>query len=425
MQTRDPTGETRPEGTPPAEAPRRPGPRPLALHLATATAVLMSSLAALPSARLGWLPWSPRLARRAADLAADLAAAEPEALYAALADETRQRLTGMLAGIEAYRAHPSRRNLPDPPVVWREGTTRLLDYGADGPGEDGPPVLFVPSLVNPAYVLDLSARRSLLRWLVGVGIRPLLVDWGAPGEAERGFDLTAYVAGRLEAALDAARELTGRRLGLVGYCMGGNLALALALRRGPDLTGLALLATPWDFHAEGGAQARLMGMAAAALDPVLEALGELPVDILQAFFLALDPALGIRKFNAFATLDPDGDAAADFVALEDWLNDGVPLTASVARECLAEWYGGNAPARGRWRVAGRPVDPAALAVPAFAAVPAADRIVPPASARALVAVLPRCEVLTPPSGHIGMVVGSRAEAGLWRPLAEWLKRVAA
>ena len=28
--------------------------------------------------------------------------------------------------------------------------------------------------------------------------------------------------------------------------------------------------------------------------------------------------------------------------------------------------------------------------------------------------------MTPPSGHIGMVVGSKAEEGLWRPLTDWL-----
>jgi polyhydroxyalkanoate synthase len=34
--------------------------------------------------------------------------------------------------------------------------------------------------------------------------------------------------------------------------------------------------------------------------------------------------------------------------------------------------------------------------------------------------IPQAHVLLPPSGHIGMVVGSRAEEGLWRPLADWL-----
>jgi len=64
----------------------------------------------------------------------------------------------------------------------------------------------------------------------------------------------------------------------------------------------------------------------------------------------------VRKFLAFARMDPTHPKAAAFVALEDWLNDGVPLAAPVARECLAGWYGANTPATGQWRVAGKVVE---------------------------------------------------------------------
>jgi polyhydroxyalkanoate synthase len=267
-----------------------------------------------------------------------------------------------------------------------------------------------------------------LRWLAGQGLRPLLVDWDRPGPEERRFTLTDYIAGRLEAALDAVRAETGAETGtrpaVIGYCMGGLLALALALRRQDDVSGLALLATPWDFHAgagaDAGAQAALVAAALPGLAPLMEARGELPVDIIQGLFAGLDPQLVLRKFLAFAGLDPDSPKAAAFVALEDWLNDGVALSAPVARECLGGWYGENAPARGAWRVAGQVVDPRRLARPSLCMIPAQDRIVPPASARALAQALPGTETLTPRLGHIGMVVSAGAETQVWRPLADWL-----
>lgn len=395
----------------------RQGPRPMALHLAAAMATSMSSLAALPIARSGSLSWDPSLDEPAATISRLLSASEPGALAGAVAAESQRRLAEMLAGIQAYQGHPYRRDLADVPAVWREGSTRLLDYGG---AADAPVALFVPSLVNRAYILDLSARRSLLRWLAANGVRPLLVDWTAPGPDERGFDLTDYIAGRLERALDAAIGLAGGKVGLVGYCMGGNLALALALRRPDDLTRLALMATPWDFQAELGAQARLFAALEEVLDDILGAFGELPVDILQAMFAGLDPNLAARKFRRFARLDPAGKPAADFVALEDWLNDGVPLVSKVARECLVGWYGRNAPVAGDWRVAGEPVAPEKLTLPALLAMPADDRIVPPASAQALADRLPRATTISPRAGHIGMVAGSRAKRALWRPLRDWL-----
>ena len=85
---------------------------------------------------------------------------------------------------------------------------------------------------------------------------------------------------------------------------------------------------------------------------------------------------------------PAAERAEDFVALEDWLTDGIPLVANVARECLVGWYGANEPTRGLWRIAARPVDPAAARCPALVVVPAHDRIVPPESAESVVSALP-------------------------------------
>lgn len=423
MQQMPPQSETRPT--------LRGGPRPLPLHLTTALNSWLSSQAALPLLKNGSIDWRPEVAARGEALSRRLASAaapspsqslsknSSDPFDRAVTQEVFRRLHGLAAGIKSYRSHPYHRELPPPATLWREGTTRLLDFCPDG----GQPVLFVPSLVNRAYILDLSAERSLLRWLAAeTGLRPLLVDWDAPGAAERKFTLTDYIAGRLDAAFDAAHATSpgGAPIAIAGYCMGGLLALALANRRQAQVSRLALLATPWDFHTERVAQAEAAGRAIAALDPLLEASGELPVDIIQSMFAGLDPFLVLRKFIAFAQLDPASDKAAQFVALEDWLNDGVPLAAPVARECLAGWYGENAPHLGQWRVGGEIVDPAAFTKPALVLVPEQDRIVPPKSANALGQALPDATVKTLPFGHIGMVAGVRAKSAVWEPLAEWL-----
>ncbi len=420
---------------------RRLAPRPLPLHLATAINGWTSSRGALPQLRNNSLPWRPEVAEAARNLQASLAAAKPEQpaddpLDRAVETEIARRLTALATGIRTYRDHPYRRSLDDPPAVWRDGTTRLLDYGATATARSGRPkvpprpVLFIPSLINRAYILDLSEKRSLLRWLArsspdGTPLRPLLVDWDAPGAAERAFDLTAYIDGRLGDALTAARALDplDRPVPVVGYCMGGLLALALAVRRADDTAALGLLATPWDFHSERVAAATAAAAAARMAAPAISSLGELPVDALQALFATLDPFLVPRKFAAFADLDPASEKAAGFVALEDWLNDGVGLAAAVARECIEGWYGANAPMRRQWRVGGDIVDPANWDKPALALIPQQDRIVPPASARALADALPRGTAISPPLGHIGMVAGARAKEAVWQPLADWLATV--
>ena len=383
----------------------RRGPRPLLLHLTLAMLRSSGSVAA----SMPWNAASPRSTEAAAIRAA--LAGQADAFPQAVLEEALRQDRALIAGIAAYRRHPFRRDLPDPPALWTEGETRLLDFGGTGPT-----VLFVPSLVNRAHVLDLAPGHSMLRWLAAEGMRPLLLDWGWPGEVERSFTLTDYIAGRLERALAAAPS----RVVLAGYCMGGLLTLAAAQRRPERVAALALLATPWDFHAADAAQAATVGRLRPLLEPLMTASGALPVDALQVLFALLDPFGVSAKYRSFASLDPTSARAGLFVALEDWLNDGIPLAAPVARECLEGWYGANTPARGTWRVAGLPVDPGAIRMPSFVAVPTRDRIVPPESARPLAAAITGATLLEPGAGHIGMAAGSTAERALWRPFREWV-----
>lgn len=387
----------------------RRGPRPLLLHLTLAMLRSTTSLAAWQSSKHGFAP--PNLAAQARALLESLAASPAEAFPAALLAEVLAQDAALIHGIAAYRRHPYRRRMPEPETLWSEGETRLLAYGGSGPA-----VLFVPSLVNRAYVLDLAEGHSMLRHLAQAGLRPLLLDWGWPGPVERGFTLTDYVAGRLERALAAVEA----PVVLAGYCMGGLLATAAAQRRPDRVRALALLATPWDFHAGDAERARRLADLAPLLEPMLALSGTLPIDALQVLFAMLDPWSIAEKYRAFTSLDQGSARAEMFVAIEDWLGDGVPLAAPVARECLAGWYGANSPVAGAWRIAGAPVDPTRLDMPAFVAIPARDRIVPPESAAPLADLIPRAIRHSPAAGHIGMVCGATAGRALWDPLAAWI-----
>jgi polyhydroxyalkanoate synthase len=391
--------------------------------MAATLTTLLSSPAGLPFLRNGSIAWKGDLRDRAEDLRAELDGVDPDAFARAVDREMRWRCDAILTGVERYRHHPYRRDMPEPPTVWREGSARLLDYGAETSGGAGTPVLFVPSMINRHYILDLSEDCSLTRWMPGQGLRPLLLDWGRPGPLERGFTMTDFVAGRLERALDAVLDLTGARPAVVGYCMGGLLATALTLRRPRDIAGLALLATPWDFHADNAAMAKRTAAALGPFEPVLDAWGELPVDAIQALFAMQDPLQVARKFTRFSRLAPDGAAARDFVALEDWLNDGVALPAFVARDCLTGWYGRNDTARRAWMIAGEAVEPRRLRPPVMVMIPGKDRIVPPLSARALGDAIPGATIRDPHLGHVGMIVSAMARSLVWEPLAQWLRNL--
>jgi polyhydroxyalkanoate synthase len=141
-------------------------------------------------------------------------------------------------------------------------------------------------------------------------------------------------------------------------------------------------------------------------------------------FASLDPSLAARKFAAFTRLGRRSARARDFVALEDWVNDGTDLAAPVAQECLFGWYGDNTPAKGQWRIGGLPVRPENVTVQTLVIIPDRDRIVPPQSSEPLARDIPGAERMDIHGGHVGMLLAGRARSELYAPLARWLVRAA-
>lgn len=311
-----------------------------------------------------------------------------------------ERQAKALAGLRRYQEAPRvRRTMA--PVKRRQGRARLRDYGGSGR-----PVLIVPSLINPPFILDLMPERSLVRWLVTQGFRVWLLDWGEPAPADRAQSVTGHIEQLL---LPLLRRFHVPPI-LVGYCLGGTMSLAAAAS---GLTaGVATIAAPWHFDGYGDAARAHMAALWSAAEPGCAQLGLVPIEVLQAGFWKLDPARTIAKYEAFA--DISGDAAAMFVAMEDWANAGAPLTYAAGTELFERMLVADLPGQGAWQVAGVTVDPLALPCPATEFVSLGDRIVPAATAIGL----PDRRDLG--AGHVGMVVGSRARAQLWEPLRDWL-----
>jgi polyhydroxyalkanoate synthase len=294
-----------------------------------------------------------------------------------------------LAGLRAYERAPRRQRPPAKPEVARAAGASLRDHGGEGP-----PAVLIPSLINPPRILDLDRQVSLAAAVARMDRRALLLDWGSAGE--RG-DLS--VSGHIEHLLLPLLGQIGEPAALIGYCLGGTMAIAAA--NAAACERVATLAAPWRFSlypepSRGALQDMWTHSKVAA-----QGLGALPMEVLQAAFWSLDPQRTVRKFADFARLDPDGDDAARFVELEDWANEGEPLPYPAAAELIEEMFGQDRPGNGQWRLCGKAVS-AAIAAPMLNLLATTDRIAPAATA-------PPGAAIGIAAGHVGMVVGSARE----------------
>lgn len=311
-----------------------------------------------------------------------------------------------LAGLRAYQNAPRPERPPETPVVGRIGRVTLRGYGVAGR-----PVLFVPSLINGSEILDLSVENSMMRGLAARGLNPVLLDWGIPGADEADVD----IGGHIERYILPALDMLGGDAALAGYCLGGTMSIAAAVLRPP--AALVLIAAPWDF---GGFSSQTRNDLLAlwrSAEAVSSSFGLLPAEVLQQIFWRIDPSRTIAKFEQFAGKNATSVEGQNYVAVEDWANDGPPLPFAAGRDLMEGLMAGNMSGEGRWTVGGRTIDPERLGIPLLNILSTTDRITPAASAWR------SGERIALDEGHVGMVVGRRAPGSLWRHLATWLSHL--
>lgn len=326
----------------------------------------------------------------------------PSALQESLQQESLKRAKQFLRGLNRYSRSLAAGPSPSPcrSHATPQGTLHFY-FSDDAKAKRRPLIFCIPSLINRHYILDLTPQNSLVRRLNGMGFDAVILEWPEPTDADADKNMAAYVLDVLT-LLQAEWEQINRPILALGYCIGGIVATALA-RLFERVQGLMLLATPWDYQ-----HYPLAKMAENPHSQWHRQISEDPLFSAEAIQTLLYLANGERLFKRFSRFT---DATAQeemerFVALEHWAQDCLPLTRALALESLVEWPKQNLLAKGQWQVQGEVIDPAQITVPALAALPKKDVIVPDAVARPLADALPDCRILQPCGGHVGMVAGS-------------------
>jgi polyhydroxyalkanoate synthase len=330
-------------------------------------------------------------------------------------------MAAMIAGIQAYQNHPFRREMPPLREVWRTGEAHLSFYPQTGHSDNGT-AFIIPSMINRSAILDLLPGRSFVRWLGDQGYNVCLLDWGDPVNDKDMQSIGEVIRDRLVPALEFAEREYGGPVDAIGYCMGGTLLAAAAALTPESLRRLVFLASPWDFHAGDRLLAtQIQAGTPSALQMIAEK-GSLPANWIQSVFAAINAERTVQKFANFPKLEPDGEQAQLFVAVEDWLNDGIDFPGQMADDCIVGWYGKNIPGRGQWKIGRKTINAARVKIPSLVVASAHDRLVPEASSLALAGILPNCDILQPATGHIGMMTGRRAAPDVWKPVLQWLEK---
>jgi len=263
-------------------------------------------------------------------------------------------------------------------VVFRNRLIELLQYSPQTPSVHAEPVLITPAWIMKYYILDLSPRNSLVRYLVEKGHTVFMISWKNPSAADRDLGIDDYVQlGFLDALAAVGSIVPERKVHAVGYCIGGTLlsiGAALLARQGDTrLASVTLLAALTDFSEPGELSVFISPGQLAMLEAVMHKAGVLESERMAAAFVML------RSRDLLWTPAVDTYVRGERQKVNDlmaWNADGTRMPWRMHSEYLERLYLKDELAHGTFTVGDQPLDLGAVRIPMFVVGTETDHVAP-------------------------------------------------
>jgi polyhydroxyalkanoate synthase len=263
-------------------------------------------------------------------------------------------------------------------VVLRNRLVELIEYTPTTATVHPEPVFIVPAWIMKYYILDLTERDSMVRWLLDQGHRVFVVSWKNPGPDDRDLGMDDYLRLGVREPLAWIRDrCAGARVHATGYCLGGTLlaiAAAALAREGDDsLATITLLAAQTDFKEAGELTLFINESQLAFLDDLMWQQGYLTGAQMAGSFRLLrsNDLIWSRSLRQYLMGERE-----PVNALGAWNADSTRMPYRMNSEYLHRLFLDNDLAEGRYVVEGAPVALADIRTPVFLVATEHDHVSP-------------------------------------------------
>lgn len=303
-----------------------------------------------------------------------------------------EELYNFIDGITKYADHPVTVHEFNAQMILQKGNSQLYHFGGAGT-----PILFIPSLINKSYILDMPGN-SLLQEL-SKHFSIYLIDWGVPSDEESEFSTDDYISKRIDVAVETIIEIEQKKPALAGYCMGGIFAMLYSAKYIDKVNKVITFGMPWDFNAKG-----FFKLGSDSLKSVFSNSNTIDPEFLKAVFYLNNFVLVNQKYNSFKE-----SLSHEQTSIERWVNDGVPLSKKVFFEFIENLFQENSLCLyGKFQSElasyGLCSQTKVLAI-----IAKNDSVVSPESAEAIARCGSKVQVMELQTGHIGLVLKRREQ----------------
>ncbi|EED35923.1 poly-beta-hydroxybutyrate polymerase [Luminiphilus syltensis NOR5-1B] len=263
-------------------------------------------------------------------------------------------------------------------VVYQNALIELIQYSPVTETVAAEPVLISPAWIMKYYILDLSPKNSLVKYLTEQGKTVFMISWKNPGAEDKHMGLEDYVKLGIMDALDAVCTVCPKRkVHAVGYCIGGTLLsmAAAAMARDDDdrLQSLSLFAAQTDFSEAGEITRFISASQLSFLEKLMWKRGYLGSENMGGAFSSL------RSSDLIYAGIVNRYFLGKDMALNDlmsWNADGTRMPYQMHTEYLEKLYLNNELATNKFHVGGRVVSISDISVPLFVLGTETDHVAP-------------------------------------------------
>ncbi len=263
-------------------------------------------------------------------------------------------------------------------VVFQNRLIELIQYEPQTKTVYKEPILILPAWIMKYYILDLSAHNSMVNWFVKHGHTVFIVSWRNPDPEDRNLGMDDYYRLGAMAAIDTvSNRLPKRKINLMGYCLGGTLAIitAAAMARDNDkrLNSLSLLAAQADFSDAGELMLFISQAEVTFLKNMMWEQGYLDPKQMAGSFQML------RSYDLIWSKmihDYMNGTQRGMIDLLAWNADTTRMPSKMHSEYLEKFFLHNDLAEGRFKVEGRSIATENIHIPVFVVSTEKDHVAP-------------------------------------------------
>jgi polyhydroxyalkanoate synthase subunit PhaC len=303
----------------------------------------------------------------------------------------------------------------------------------DATRDAAPPILLIPPLAAPASCFDLRRGCSLAEHLLAAGRQPYVVDYGPIAYGDRNLGIEHWVDEVIPRAIEAVSADAGADGGevhLVGWCLGGIMALLVAAGGRLPIRSVAVVASPFDVT-EVPMVAPLRPLANIAGGGVgtlaYKLLGGAPAPLVKRMYRLAGFDKYVLKPLTLATNLDDRDFLAQVEAVDDFMANMLAYPGRTFGQIYHRFLRRNDLADGRIELGGRAIDLANVCVPVLSIAGEGDGIAPRKAVHHVAELLPNApevRIASAPGGHLGVLTGRAARRTTWRLLDDFLAATA-